>query len=583
MMKWRFFRPLKSLLLVLCFAQGTLLAQAIRSNPGCRSTILPRNDDASSGLVNLGFSINLFGKQRSATYVNNNGNLTFDAPLEDYSPDPIGRVPYEMIAAFWADVDTRATLSNPVTYGTTTINDRRAFCANYVNVGFYELQNRLNSFQVVLIERSDSAPGDFDIEFNYERILWETGDASRGVDGFGGFSARVGYTNGTGLINTFFELPGSGQSGAFLDNSPNGLVRRSFNTDVPGRLLFNVRNGTLRSSLTNDPFALVFRSALNSGQNPAPQQVRLSSNGGQIQYNLVRVSTSDGGRWLSATPLGTGFTPGSITVSVDPSGLSRGAYSGELFIQPVDSSLASVTVPVTLLVGDLVPFTIRSGITNGASLISGVLVPGSIFSIFGENLAPAIEASTIIPLPFVRSGVSVLIGDVRVPLFLVSPTQINGQVPVNVPLGGATLQIQANGTSSPPVGINIAPTLPGLFVYSNSSQGVIQNQDFQLNTRTNPARAGSVFIAYLTGIGEVDNVVPAGTPAPDTPLSRALAQVTATVGGRQANVIFAGYTPRSIGLAQVNVQVPSGLSGEQQLVLFFNDVSSAPVSVFVAP
>ena len=155
-------------------------AQAIRSDAGCRTSRLDRNNDGSSGVVNIGFTVNLFGKQRSSLYVNNNANLTFDDPLSDYSPDPIRSIRSEMIAAYWADVDTTATLSNVVSYGTIT-------------VGYFDAKDdKLSSFQIVHIDRSDTGVGNFDVEFNYERILWETGDASEGVNGFGGISARVG-------------------------------------------------------------------------------------------------------------------------------------------------------------------------------------------------------------------------------------------------------------------------------------------------------------------------------------------------------------------------------------------------------
>lgn len=47
-----------------------------------------------------------------------------------------------------------------------------------VGVGYYYLSvDKLNKFQVVLEERSDIAPGDFDIHFFYDQIQWETGDA----------------------------------------------------------------------------------------------------------------------------------------------------------------------------------------------------------------------------------------------------------------------------------------------------------------------------------------------------------------------------------------------------------------------
>ena len=93
------------------------------------------------------------------------------------------------------------------------------------------------------MNRADTGPGNFDIVFNYDQVLWETGDASGGAGGLGGSSARVGYSNG---VDRSFELPGSGTNGAFLDsNAVSGLVHNSRDSAQPGRYLFEVRRGVL--------------------------------------------------------------------------------------------------------------------------------------------------------------------------------------------------------------------------------------------------------------------------------------------------------------------------------------------------
>lgn len=565
---------------------GMLNAQTIRSNPGCRAATLARNDDDSTDLVPIGFRINLFGKQRDALYVNNNGNVTFDKPLLDFSPEPIREIASEMIAAFWADVDTTAVRSNVVTYGRDTVNGRPVFCANYVDVGYYDAyDDKLNSFQIVLVDRSDTGAGNFDIEFNYERILWETGDASGGNRGFGGIAARVGYTNGTRSADASFELPGSGTPGAFLDAGPNALVRQSINSGIPGRLLFAVRNGALRQSLTSNPVSLLFRVAEGTAAGAVSQRIELISTGGPLPYGAPRLQTFSGGSgWLQLSATGGATTPNSLNVTVNAAGLARGAYTGEIRVQPTDLLIPPVTIPAVLLVGNSVPYTFRSGVVNGASFVSGVVVPGSIFSVFGENLALRQVVASGAPLPDSIDGTFILINGRRVPLFFVSPQQINGFVPYELILGVATLQISANGILGPPVGIDIARTLPGVFTFPSSGQGIIQNQDFSLNGESNAARAGSVVIVYLTGIGAVNNPPPAGQPAPLSPLSRATADFRASIGGLNAPVLFAGLTPGFIGLAQINVQVPTGLTaGPQQLVLFANNVTSSPVLVYLRP
>jgi hypothetical protein len=232
--------------------------QGIRQNPGFNSQILPRNDDNSTGLIPLGFTINFFGKTRSSTYVNNNGNITFDSALATYTPFGLQKTQREIIAPFFADVDTRAAGSNVVTFGQDTVNGHKAFGANYINVGYFNVHvDKLNSFQVVLIDRTDTGDGNFDIEFNYGHILWETGDASGGVNGYGGVPASVGWSNGSTDPGTSFEYPGSLVPGAFLDNGPQALIRQSANTrlsnsstPVTGRLMFRARDGIISPGLT---------------------------------------------------------------------------------------------------------------------------------------------------------------------------------------------------------------------------------------------------------------------------------------------------------------------------------------------
>jgi hypothetical protein len=212
---------------------------------GCTTNTLPANDDGSTGLVTLPNPVNFFGHSYSGLYINNNGNVTFDSSMYNYTPFDLTSTSHVIIAPFFGDVDTRGTGSGVVTYGPTNFGGRPAMCVNWVNVGYYALHtDKLNSFQLLLVDRSDSAAGDFDIIMNYDKIQWETGDASGGRGGLGGFSARVGYSNGTGAPNTSLELGGSAINGAFLDSSSGGLIHRSRNTLVLGRYVFAVRSGS---------------------------------------------------------------------------------------------------------------------------------------------------------------------------------------------------------------------------------------------------------------------------------------------------------------------------------------------------
>ena len=220
-------------------------AGAVR-NASQFTTVLPGNDDGSTGLVNLGFSINFYGVTRTAGFVNNNGNITLDVALGTYTPFGLLTTNRQIIAPFFGDVDTRGAGSTPVSYGASTIGGRNVFGVNWINVGVFNTLPIYNSFQLIMTDRSDIAAGDFDFEFNYDDITWNTGQASGGnSQGRGVNSARAGWSNGA-TIPTSQELAGSGVDGAFLNAGSNSLILGSLNSNVAGRYIFNVRGGAVQ-------------------------------------------------------------------------------------------------------------------------------------------------------------------------------------------------------------------------------------------------------------------------------------------------------------------------------------------------
>ncbi len=205
--------------------------------------LLPRNDDGSFGPVALGWNFSLFGNIYNQVYINTNGNITFDAPYGEYNASgfPIN-VP--MVAAFWADVDTRSSLSGRISY--RLLPDRLVVTWNrvayFTSNGLGPI-DRKNTFQLVI--KANTAPtftGN-DVLFSYDDMQWTTGNASGGNDGFGGTPATVGANRGnnvdfiqTGRFNLNSaqapNVPNVGDPGGvdFLDNQCLGYqVRGSGN------------------------------------------------------------------------------------------------------------------------------------------------------------------------------------------------------------------------------------------------------------------------------------------------------------------------------------------------------------------
>ncbi|OON65812.1 nidogen-like domain-containing protein [Hymenobacter sp. CRA2] len=158
-------------------------------------SMVPREDDNSSQAVPLGWNFSLFGTNYNTVYINTNGNITFDAPLNSFNAQgfPIGT---PMVAAFWADVDTRAPGSGSVWY--KVYPDRLVVTWN--RVGYYNVAaDKKNTFQLII--KANTAPGftGNDVIIAYDDMQWTTGSASNGVNGFDGIPATVGANRGNNV------------------------------------------------------------------------------------------------------------------------------------------------------------------------------------------------------------------------------------------------------------------------------------------------------------------------------------------------------------------------------------------------
>ena len=200
------------------------------------------NDDGSSNRLDLPFSINFFGQNFNSFFVNNNGNVTFNSALGTYTPRqfPIANQP--VIAPFWADVDTRNQPGGGAVY--VAAPNANTVVVTWNNVGYFSGHNdKLNDFQMTLLNRADTGAGNFDIEFRYNRLEWTTGDASGGSGGLGGTPAQAGYDAGDG--NNFFVLPGS-----FTNNILNLVNTSNVSQEAPGLWTMAIRNGSTSDGST---------------------------------------------------------------------------------------------------------------------------------------------------------------------------------------------------------------------------------------------------------------------------------------------------------------------------------------------
>lgn len=220
-----------------------------------------------------------------------------------------------------------------------------------------------------------------------------------------------------------------------------------------------------------------------------------------------------------------------------------------------------------------------TAVANSADL-SGAVAPGSLAVVLGTGLAAANASATTLPFPATLGGVSVSVGGRPARLSFVSPALIQFQVPSTVPAGRAAVTVTTGTTTSPPVEVPVTATAPGIFQFGNG-RGMVQNQDYSLNSSTNPALAGATVTVYLTGIGATNPAVADGEAVPLGQLSTAVSAASATIGGTAASVKFIGLTPGNVGLAQADLQVPNVATGDQPVVITLNGVATRPVQMTV--
>jgi uncharacterized protein (TIGR03437 family) len=237
---------------------------------------------------------------------------------------------------------------------------------------------------------------------------------------------------------------------------------------------------------------------------------------------------------------------------------------------------------VTVGSGGSGPKVASGGILNAASLATGPVAPGSIVSIFGSGMAGGTGQSDTVPVSTTVAGARLTLNGVAMPLFYVSPGQINAQVPYETATGTANLVVAASGVSGAPVPLSVAPAAPGIFQLGNN-RAAMQNADYSINSDNNPAKVGSAVTIYLTGQGPLDHTIATGAVAsPDAnPLYSATLPTTVTIGTTAAKVAFAGLTPGMVGLMQVNAVVPDMPPGAYPLVVTIGGArsNSALVSV----
>ncbi len=219
-------------------------------------------------------------------------------------------------------------------------------------------------------------------------------------------------------------------------------------------------------------------------------------------------------------------------------------------------------------------------IANVASYAYSATPPGSVFALFGVELATNTSQAATVPLPDKLLNTSVTVNGESAPLFYVDSIQIDAQMPWDIPGNTVASVIVTNGSSISNAAAVYVPAAgtPGISVYS-TDRAVVVNADGSVNSGSTPAGVGEEVVVYFTGGGPVQAAgkLTTGAAAPSG-LSPVTGDYSVTVGGAQATVDYMGLTAGSIGLYQANFVVPAIAKGTYPVVITIaGNASNNPV------
>ena len=189
------------------------------------------------------------------------------------------------------------------------------------------------------------------------------------------------------------------------------------------------------------------------------------------------------------------------------------------------------------------------GVVNAASFAT-TIAPGSLVSLFGQNLAAESGSSLSSPLPLQMSLSSACLAGRAMPLLAATAGQINAQAPWETPAGrSAPALVYSAGVASNTIPVSVQPMAPGIL-----DRGVIPAGRPCPVSTANGVRSGTYLEIYGTGLGSASVALASGAAAPAA--IELGSPPRAFLGAHELRVLYSGIVPGAVGLYQTNVQVP---------------------------
>jgi uncharacterized protein (TIGR03437 family) len=198
----------------------------------------------------------------------------------------------------------------------------------------------------------------------------------------------------------------------------------------------------------------------------------------------------------------------------------------------------------------------------------------SIVAAFGETLTANVAVASALPLPTTLDNTTVNVLDAQntdrpAPLFYVSPSQINFQIPPGTATGNATVIMRRNGVTTASTTIVIAAVEPSLFTANSSGSGApaaflvrVKPDNSQTIEPVATVQGGAIVPAPISLGPQGDQLILVLFGAGIRKRS-ALSAVTLRIDTETLGVVFADPAPGFIGLDQINsVALPRSLAGK---------------------
>ncbi len=208
------------------------------------------------------------------------------------------------------------------------------------------------------------------------------------------------------------------------------------------------------------------------------------------------------------------------------------------------------------------------------------LAPESIASAFGSGLASGTHSASGVPLPTTLGGTTLTVRDSTgserpAPLYFVSPTQVNFQVPPGTATGVATLVALSDSGRSVAGATAVATVAPGLFTANADGKGVPAAQflrvraggEQSLEAAADFDPAQNRYVPRPVSLGPESDQVFLVLYGTGLRFRSALSAVSVRIGDVPAEVTFAAAQGTLVGLDQVNVRLPRSLAGRGVVVV----------------